>query len=205
MQAFQFSCCKLAWLDRFQSFFSNWSQSGPGPAVMHILDFVRKLPGEKANIQLSLSNTISFNSASIKQLFVCGKAILSFLKVFFFFLYRRRPFSSPFQIDFPPSWQRNECLFSSRTKIYLCWICNLVDDLFIHLTHLDAYDLENMGQTSGFFFMEMTWEKFKWHLLFLSFPRCSWFSESIHRYYTVCNAFDSLVFALSQFVFPVQK
>lgn len=45
---------------------SDWSQSGLSPAVMHILDSVRKLPGKKANIQLSLSNTIRFNNAPIK-------------------------------------------------------------------------------------------------------------------------------------------
>lgn len=180
---------------------------------MHILDFVRKLPGEKANIQLSLSNTISFNSASIKQLFVCGKGYPVISERF---LLTQQDFilvstiSQPFSDRFPPflaaKWDLISVYFPAVQKsiclgLVIWWKTYSRPCFSCHLTHLDAYDLEKTY--FRYFFMEMTWEKFKWLHLFPSFPRFSLFNENIQR--SVYNAFYSLVFAVSQFVFPVLK
>lgn len=125
---------------------------------MHILDFVRKLPGEKANIQLSLSNTISFNSASIKQLFVCGKGYPVISERF---LLTQQDFilvstiSQPFSDRFPPflaaKWDLILVYFPAVQKsiclgLVIWWNTYSRPCFSCHLTHLDAYDLENILQ-----------------------------------------------------------
>lgn len=54
---------------------------------MRFLDFVRKLPGKKENIQLTLSNTITFNKASV---IICANDL--FCLLFFCFWHKLKSY-----------------------------------------------------------------------------------------------------------------